>query len=255
MFRYHFPCACGQRVPIELFQAGTQVKCPACQDTVLVPGSGKLQELAGDRYPYLSPLDKIVATAANREPPFDGVCHYCRKAAAEFESAVCLDLVVERHQQYEGEIRLRVGEIEPAAPAGAEFRRSLAFPLSLCLPCRQRFETARSTEAMRHFKFSMFAVFLIFIYVYDQIQVARMDVPETGVPAVLMVIFRLSLIGVAIIGWQWVYRPRSNSGQSLIPLVQQIPWVEEAIATADEFQLSIGTMTAVLPTVQGNDSK
>lgn len=50
-------CQCGNQLRVELFHAGTDKTCPSCRATVKIPSSDELKELAGDKYPYLRPIE------------------------------------------------------------------------------------------------------------------------------------------------------------------------------------------------------
>jgi len=45
MAQYLLPCSCGQSIPISPRQAGQEVDCPACQQTLKIPTLGAIKQL------------------------------------------------------------------------------------------------------------------------------------------------------------------------------------------------------------------
>jgi hypothetical protein len=240
--KYHVPCLCGKHIEVELFQAGTQVSCPACHNSVAVPGSLKLKELSGDRYPNLSPLNKIAKTAADHETPFDGTCHHCAKSTAEFHAPVRFDVLLERHLDSDGGIRPWAGGlgVKLTVSGGEEQWRSVTFPLLMCTPCSARFDKSRS-GASRANTLAMLILgclaAVVFYFVFRNFNLLDL-VLEIFLRYRFMIVICNAILLFVVVG---VTR---KGGQDQIQWVRKIRWVEEAIALEDEYKLSIG---AVVP--------
>ena len=167
---YFVDCDCGSKVRVELFDAGTQKLCPNCKSTIKIPSSNKLKELSGDKYPLLSPIEKLRVTAESGEPPFDGQCHGCSATRAAWSTLCVLQVMVERHVTDEGGIRPSVtGGIKLVASASEETWQRIEFPLLLCEQCQTQFEAdrrlAKILGAVKFFALlGLLVTFLYFAY-------------------------------------------------------------------------------------------
>ena len=227
---YFVECACGTKLRVELFNAGDTKICPSCKSEVRIPGSTKLKELAGDKYPLLRPIEKIQQTLSSAEPPFDGACHVCSDIPATHQIPVTLSVMVERHVHDEGGLRPTVsGGILLYTGAAEEFWQSTHFPLLLCPRCHARFQTANSrAQIKRVLKTSSLLIlgcaFLYIAFYYTEIIAALAGV--------------ISLIGG--IAWMMQFRHTKRLDSFVLDWLSHIRWVPEALAAEDEYRLSIG---------------
>jgi len=228
---YFVECNCGQHLRVELFEAGTTTVCPACRAAVDIPNSVRLKELAGDRYPTLSSLEKVQRAIANGEPPFEGHCHGCDRVPAEYVVPIVFDVLVERQVVgYMGVRPTLTGGIKLTAEPTEETWQATTIPLMLCTECHSAF---RAAEAREHW--SAWGKVLSFY----GLLVASLTLAYFHFELAVMLFGILGVVGYAV----W------NAGLRLAP--QPIPrflphwlagirWLPEAIAAEDEFKLSVG---------------
>ena len=226
--RYFGTCECGQRVRVELFDAGTRKVCPSCRASVPVPNSAKLLESSGDPYPFLRPIEKVCRTLENGAPPFDGVCHSCSECRADWSVPITFDALVERHMADDGGIRPTLtGGIRLVAGAADEHWQRTTFPLLLCSRCYEDYRRSRLwAEAKNAARLTGLAALLgVFLYfaVYNMELVAAL----AGV---------FWLIGA--FAWATRFRRNKKIPAYLKPWLDGIRWVPDAIAAEDEFRLS-----------------
>lgn len=232
--KYFVECDCGKRVRVELYEAGTERACHSCRRTVPVPDTITLQELSGDKYPLLRPLEKLKRTLELGEAPFDGLCHHCEEADAAFQIPIILNVVVERYMENDGGIRptisptLKVG-IKLVAAEAEEYSEETTFPLLLCAECHAVFESAQEAAGKKRM-LGLFALlgllvaFLVFAYF------------NAEVVALLSGI--LWLIGA--IAWASRFRDTKKIDSFIKPWLNDIRWFPEVLALEDEYTLSIG---------------
>lgn len=233
---YYVECECGQHLSVELFQAGTERTCRGCSSTVRVPSSSVLKVQSGDRYPHLSPLDKVLATSAALEPPFHGICHGCAEEAAEFRVPITLEILVERAEVGESGIRLGLDGVKFLVADTEEQRRMAQFPLLLCKSCRTAFEreqTKAGAFAIAR-NMSMFAVLPGFLYfAYHNVE---------AVAAIGGVLSVLGVFGIAVVALR--LRDTKQKPHRMMRWLRGIRWVPEAIAAESEYKLTTGNIAA-----------
>lgn len=229
---YHVSCSCGQKIKVDLFQAGTTAKCPVCDRAVSIPGSTKLKELAGDPYPHLNHFDKLVAALERHESPFDGTCHGCQQADADCQIPIRFDVMVERHlEDDDGGIRPSLTGLAVVVSAAEEQWKSITIPLSLCSDCRRKFEAELANEKTTRvvtdccwFTFSFAAL----IFLFRQ-------------PLFLVLLDKLRwLISLVLAVVIVCYRHRRKQGnKTILSWLQGVRWVPEAIRDEDEYKLTV----------------
>ena len=233
--KYYVECDCGKRIRVELFQAGSEIRCDSCNKTVVVPSTTDLKELSGDKYPLLRPMEKILRALEEHEPPFDGVCHHCDEADANFAIPISFDVMVERYVEHDGKIRPTIsGGIKLEVAAAEEVRQELTFPLLLCDSCHSEYQSAKSAAGLKNKLrllglLGLFVAFLIFAYF------------NAEVVAALAGIFWL----IGAIAWAARFRHTKKIDPYIIPWLNDIRWVPEALAMEDEYNLTIGESQAV----------
>jgi hypothetical protein len=212
------------------------VACGNCKAAVSVPDTVTLKQQTGDKYPYLSPLQKILKTLELEEAPFDGTCHGCGETRAEFQVPIAFEILVERVLDHDGAIRPSLGGITLVASGGEETWQTVTFPLLLCSQCRDRFDAsrrrARTRKALLLTLYAGIAAgFIWFTYQYTEIVAA------------------LAGLLWLIAGIAWILRLRRTSTPDrwLTPWLEGIRWVPEAIAAEDEYRLVIGRPEAYEP--------
>ena len=228
--RYFVQCACGEQLRVELFEAGTSKICGACRSPVSIPGSTKLKELSGDKYPFLRPIEKIQRTAALHEPPFDGRCHACMEADADFQVPITLNAMVERAVRDEGGIRPTItGGVALVAGATDELWCSTKFPLLLCAQCHAQYLTSSQRARVKRIVkgVALIVCFLAFLYV----AISYMEVV-----AALSGLFCL----IGAIAWVCIQRNGKKLDPYILYWLSHIRWVSEAIAAEDECDISVG---------------
>ncbi|QGQ26138.1 hypothetical protein F1728_27185 [Gimesia benthica] len=198
--KYHIECDCGKRARVALHEAGTDKRCEACQKTVRVPDTITLQQSAGDNYPLLRPLQKILMTFRKEEPPFDGLCHHCESREADILIPVKLNILIERHMKNDGGIRPTItGDIALVASAAEEFRKEVWFPLLLCNECREQYVEDRERQRRKRRwelwgLFSLLGAFLVFAYFF----------------AVIIALFSFFFWLLLAFGWASQFRDRKK---------------------------------------------
>jgi len=213
---------------VELFQAGTTVACTRCNATQTVPNTSKLKELSGDKYPLLSPLNKVIKTTAKSEPPFDGTCHRCGNERATCQVPIQFDVMVERHVQNEGGIRPTLTGVELFTGASEEQWQSVTFPLLLCTNCNSDFAKVKSRAAALRttkniFLLGLLGAFLYFAYFHLEEVAALVGI--------------ISVIGA--LAWVAKFRDTKKGHHFALPWLKGIRWVPEAIAAEDEYNISV----------------
>jgi len=228
--KYFVECDCGKRVRVELYEAGTDKACHSCHRTVPVPDTITLQELSGDKYPLLRPLEKIKRTLELGEAPFDGLCHHCEEADAAIQIPIILSVVVERQMKNDGGIRPTLnGGIKLVVAEAKVYSEETVFPLLLCKPCHTEFEAVQAA-ASRKRKLGLVAllgllvVFLVFAYFNAEV----------------VALFSGILWLIGVIAWASRFRDTKKIDSFIEPWLKDIRWVPEALALEDEYTLSIG---------------
>jgi hypothetical protein len=228
--QYFIDCTCGKQLRVELFEAGTQKTCPACGTSVPVPSITKLKELSGDKYPLLGPIDKIRRTLSNDEPPFDGPCHVCGAARADYDVPIHFNVLVERHVEEGGGIRPTIdGGLKLVAGASEETWETTTFPLMLCAQCHARFESEYFRARIRSLIKTFGLVALLGAFLYFAYYNAELIAALVGI---------LSLIGA--IAWAAQFRQSKKAPPFIANWLRHIRWATDAIAAEDEYKLTIG---------------
>ncbi|MEQ8856726.1 hypothetical protein [Gimesia sp.] len=228
--KYYVECDCGKRARVALHEAGTDKRCEACQKTVRVPDTITLQQSAGDNYPLLRPLQKILMTLRKEEPPFDGLCHHCESREADILIPVKLNLLIERHMKNDGGIRPTItGDIALVASAAEEFWKEVWFPLLLCNECRAQYVEDRERQRRKRRwelwgLFSLLGAFLVFAYFF----------------AVIIAMFSFFFWLLLAFGWASQFRDRKKMDAWQLPWLEEIRWFPEALAMEDEYNLETG---------------
>lgn len=228
--KYYIECDCGKRARVELHEAGMDKRCQACQQIVHVPDTITLQQSSGDNYPLLRPLEKILATLREGEPPFDGLCHHCECRDADTLIPVKLRILIERDMKSNGGFRPTIhGGVELVAAAADEYWKEVRFPLLLCSECRREYFADRDRSLEKRFweivgLIALFIAFLIFAFFFAAI--------------VAMFSFFFWLMGA--IAWAARFRDRKKMQSWQLPWLEEIRWVSEALAMEDEYHLETG---------------
>ncbi len=228
--KYYVECDCGRKIRVELFHAGSEKRCDSCNKTVLIPSTTELKELSGDNYPLLRPIEKILRTLEEHEPPFDGICHHCDEADAKFAIPISFDVMVERYVKHDGKIRPTIrGGIALEAAEYEEVRQELAFPLLLCGECHTEYQSSKQTAALKNRLrllglFGIFVLFLVFAFF--------------NVEAVAALVGIFWLIGA--IAWAMRFQNTKKIDSYITPWLDDIRWVPDALAMEREYDLIIG---------------
>lgn len=221
--------SCGKQHAVRLTDAGTQRSCSACPATFTVPNSLKLKELSGDPYPNLRPIEKIRQALADRVPPFDGTCHGCNTARAEFVVPVGLHVMEERSQSGHGGLWFTPWFAVAHVPSGIEQWSSNAIPLLLCTACKAKFEADQRARAIRStLKILVFAgiVSAIIWFAARNMEFVAFIAKPLAVAVFVPVLLIAKLKG---------FRQRS----SVEDWVRRIAWVDDALNAEDEYTLEV----------------
>lgn len=227
--KYFVECLCGKSIGVELYDAGTTKTCPSCRAIVDVPGLTKLKEMTGDKYPLLRPIEKIRKTLELGEPPFDGVCHVCGNAEAEFEIPITFDVVVKRHIRDGGGIYPTLSGVTLVAAPAEEFRESTTFPLLLCPQCDAQFESAHWRARIKNMAKTLFLLSILGLFIYYVYQDPEAVMALAGI---------FSVIGA--IAWAVAFRQTKKGDLFINQWINHVRWVPEVMATEDEYKLSVG---------------
>lgn len=226
---YRVECQCGHSIPVELWQAGTAVRCGRCNAEAAVPNTITLKEQSGDKYPFLNPLQKIVQTLANEEAPFDGACHGCSDKIATIQVPVTFKVLQERSLDHDGQIRPMLGGVSLAAAGGEETWQTVTFPLLLCNLCRDRFAAEQRSARIRQVIGQVVALALGVGCLWFAYHNAEVVAAAAGV---------ISLIGG--IAWMVMHRLTQTVAPYLEHWLQNIRWIPDAIAGEEEFEITAG---------------
>lgn len=233
--KYYVECDCGKRIRVELFQAGSEKRCDSCNKSVPIPNTTDLKELSGDKYPLLRPIEKILRTLEEHEPPFDGVCHHCDEADAKFAIPISLDVMVERYVKHDGKIRPTItGGIALEVAESEEVRQEFTFPLLLCCECHTKYESTKLAAAGKNRLrllglLGLFIAFLVFAFFNAELVAALAGI--------------LWLIGA--IAWATRFRHTQKVDSYITPWLDDIRWVPDALALEDEYDLTIGETESI----------
>ena len=226
---YEVECDCGQRLSVELHEAGTRKNCPGCRGTVIVPDTVKLKQAAGDPYPLLSARQKIRWTLEAGEPPFDGRCHNGCQRPATRETQCRLEILEQRivDDDQNGVFPTITGGLSFRAAATEEQWNTLFVPLWLCESCQQQFRRDRKRARWLGFckqsgLLGIFGAFVAWVMVDPQ-QVAAM----AGL---------FSVIG----GVAWIARFQLTTQEcpTTGTYLRRIRWMSELLDGEDEYRLT-----------------
>jgi hypothetical protein len=210
---------------VELFQAGLKVNGAHCGAEVTVPSSIELKRLVGDRDPFLSLADKVSSAATHHDPPFDGRCHGCREADADYETSITLSYLDERQVDDDGGITVAPGLVIARVGGGREFWREVVFPLQLCKRCQARFEAERPGLFGLLFVNCVFGVFVIFAFL---VLIVLAAVLHVGI-----------LLGVLVFGALLTYRLRKRGPEFLLAWLEPIPFAGDLVRAQDEYRIRL----------------
>lgn len=221
---FYVTCLCGGELPVRLADAGTSKTCFKCGASVDVPSASKLKQNAGDREPFLGPLEKIAKAACDRVSPFDGRCHKCGDAKADFHAPVTLSLLMERAETTRpAVIPVGVGVIVVSAGHDEHWRQT-RFPLMLCRNCQAKFDSERGGSWS-------WLLYLVFAAI-----ALAMFVPL--VRGIVIAIALLVAFGALIMSR--LPKPEQSIDRSLLPWLRRIEWVDEVLQSGGGVQLSVG---------------
>lgn len=227
---YFVQCDCGSEIRVELFDAGTSKTCPSCQCIVPVPGSDKLKELSGDKYPYLRPIEKLQQALAEGMTPFDGYCHVCSTAHASQQIPILFSAMVERHARNNGGVSPTIsGGLAVHMGAAEELWQLTTFPLLLCTNCHSLFESAKSEAKLNGLLNRIMggAIFCFALYV-----IARYA------DATIASMFVIAMLVIA--RWRMRHTPTKQIDPFALEWINRIRWVPEVLAAEDEYKLTLG---------------
>lgn len=229
--KYRVPCSCGEKLTVELWNAGSNFDCPRCRQSVQIPNSIKLKEMSGDPYPHLGPMEKIRETAGNRESPFDGHCHGCGNAKATVEIPLALFSLKERSIN------------EPTAPVlpiitpffvGVAWKKGVItdetwdrvdFPAQLCDRCHHAVNQSNSWIGVRTWLPWILSLGVMY---FAWSKTTREPVISLGLGAMVSAFL--------------IYMLSPRAGQDRLgQIVTRIPIVKECLSTSLEPRLVVGT--------------
>ncbi|QDT63243.1 hypothetical protein [Calycomorphotria hydatis] len=227
---YYVDCECSSYVTVELFQAGTSVECEDCGREVKIPSSVKLKEMAGDKYPNASPLERAEIAIENGERPFDGQCQRCRKVAAEVVQPANFRFLQERYFDHDGGVDMSYkGPVSLVAGAPTEEHwKTLAIPLMFCKQCYDDFTLDRTSSARASAPTTLLhlvgwaALLLLMICLC-------IFLPFVGIPVAFFLFARLV---------QW--KTRKKGDPVLLNFVKKLRWVGAVVSREDEYTLTLG---------------
>ena len=225
--KFFFKCDCGKKIRVELYEAGTDKECPTCHTKMLVPNSVTLQELSGDKYPLLSPIDKVLKTLEKSDPPFDGYCHVCEEREAEYEIPIQFKYMKERIAIKEGGVGVSItGSLTVGGGKYEEHWETLRFPLLLCEQCHNNFlrtkSWGRSKQIIKKLLFIILLMGVCFL--------AYLKFDFFAAYSTLFCVVAVGLLGSMLLG--------SKKGDLfIIPWLNHIRWLSESIASQDEYKV------------------
>jgi len=223
---YAVACPCGRQIPVELFQAGTSVTCNECQRTVDVPSMSDLKELSGDTHPFMSAIEKVRATLLACEPPFDGHCQQCQSNVATIEIPVALSIMVERHVQDDGGIRITpMGGIVAHVGASEEWWEELNFPILVCESCLNKSSSQFSLLSVSKYLFTLITLALVGLMF-----ISNADWLE------LYIVLGLISGAIAVLGWK---KQGLRNNIRYERFLKKISWVSEVLQSEEECVISI----------------
>ena len=135
-------CTCGTAIPVELWDAGSDKRCPICNTLIPVPSLDELKRLSGDLHPELNDWEKLLHAVEHREAPFHGICHECGVANATMEVPVEISVMEERHVDDDSPVSITPFGVKLQVAGSTESWKSAAFPLLFCDQCYDRFASS-----------------------------------------------------------------------------------------------------------------
>ena len=226
--QYFVECGCSRKVPVQLFQAGTNISCPGCRKTLAVPGTSRLQQQAGDNYPLLSPIDKIYRTLENREAPFDGICHACGAHPAEIAIQLQLKHLQERDLDNDGGVTVTPLGIRLVVAGGVEHWRILKFPLLLCQHCHKEYEHSR--KRFLYWKVAEWGCWVVILLgiIYLFYEFPEFFAAMAGLLAI-----------TAFLARNFASRRQIHAPAFLLNFAKRIRWVPEILNGEEEYSLTV----------------
>lgn len=231
---YFVECHCGKAIQVELFQAGTGTTCPACAASVKIPNTNKLKELAGDKYPLLSPIEKLRLTSQSGESPFHGMCHGCQNVRATYTTPCQFTVMKERSVAHHGGVLVSLTGVKLVAASAEERWRTTEFPLLLCDQCQGSFGTDRAAGRTKSTLKSVGLICVLVAFLYCLYANAELVAALSGV---------FLLIGT--IAWIVHFRDTKHADPGIVRWLEKIRWFPEAIASEDEYTLTLGQSAKV----------
>lgn len=226
---YRVDCACGNAIPVELFQAGTQVKCGQCGTEITVPNSITLKEQSGDKHPFLNSIEKLRQLRNSGDPPFDGTCQGCGETEALWEIPASMRILTERILDDDGGIRpSATGGVKFVVSAGEEVWRVVRIPLLLCTNCHELLEADRRAAKFRKlfgwlFLFALSGGFLWYGHRHDELPVA------------ILIVFAIIVACAKV----WAMRSTGYVEPYAINWLRKIDLAADIINQEEEFELTL----------------
>ena len=228
--QYAIDCPCGSSIEVQLFEAGTTRSCPLCRESVLVPSINELKQSRGDKYPMLSPLQKIEKCLAERESPFDGRCQACRNTDANWEIPLNFEYLVEREiLGDDGGFGVGLGGLRPKVAKSIEHTQSTKFPLLLCDNCNKQFQKSRSSFTSKQLATNFLGIILLVV------TVALMFSGKYFSMGIVLLVFTL-----AMLLYEHHVQQSSPVDSYLSPWLRSIDWVDAAVEDAMEARIEVG---------------
>lgn len=229
--QYFAPCACGEQVRVELYEAGTTRPCPACRAIVEIPNSITLRELAGDPYPTLRPIEKLKQALHEGADPFTGRCHGCGDHTAEFQYPILIQALTERVSADEDQgLKLGLTGLSLSAGPTQEQWHTFAFPLLLCPTCRDEFQSQSNRRKIQKRASTIGLLVLLIGFLY-------LGYSNPEAIAALSGLFVL----IGAIAWALQFRYTANVDRFLLDWIRKIRWMDEAIDAEFEYTIVCGT--------------
>ncbi|WP_146506218.1 hypothetical protein [Rubinisphaera italica] len=187
----------------------------------------------------MSPVQKILKTLENSEPPFDGLCHACESQQATFSTPFRVSIMVERIVEEGGEIRPSIaGGIALKKGKSEETWEQLRFPLLLCENCQRSFERSRKWWQMKTKLKSLSMVILLLGFLV-------LSYFNMEAVAVLSGVFAV----VGIIAFAMQHRVNSQVDTFIQRWIYNIRWIPETLETEEEFTVKVGESSPFEPVI------
>lgn len=131
-------CDCGECLDVTVAQAGSEIDCGRCGQSVRIPTLSKLRELAGQGFSMLSSWDRMKQLALGRKSPFAMACQGCSETAT-----LCVPLeiscMMERTTYGDGGVTVTPAFVTATVAASTERWDKAVLPLLFCDKCYGNF--------------------------------------------------------------------------------------------------------------------